>query len=106
MEKDVAIQNVEDFYKDFAERIRFFRILKNVSARRMSIDMGHSQAYVSNMEKGKTVPSIKEFYNICDYLGVDYRFFFGVTVENMKEIFFSINRRQVMMEIYRINEDD
>ena len=52
------------------ERITQLRLQKGVSEYKMSYDLGHSRGYVNNISSGKTLPSMTEFFSICDYFGV------------------------------------
>lgn len=58
------------------KRITEMRIAKGVSEYQMSYDLGHSRGYVNNISSGKSVPSLKEFFAICDYFGVTPQEFF------------------------------
>ena len=52
------------------ERISELRMRKGVSEYQMSYDLGHSRGYVNNITSGKTLPSMSEFFVICDYFGI------------------------------------
>ena len=52
------------------ERIPQLRIQKGVSEYKMSYDLGHSRGYINNISSGKTLPSMTEFFAICDYFGI------------------------------------
>ncbi len=52
------------------ERITQLRLQKGVSEYKMSYDLGHSRGYVNNISSGKTLPSMTEFFAICDYFGI------------------------------------
>ena len=52
------------------ERITQLRLQKGVSEYKMSYDLGHSRGYVYNISSGKTLPSMTEFFAICDYFGI------------------------------------
>ena len=55
---------------DFAARVNSLRLQKDVSAREMSIDLGMNPGYISGIESGKALPSMDNFYNLCEYLDV------------------------------------
>ncbi len=58
-------------YADFVrERISQLRIQKSVSEYQMSYDLGHSRGYINNISSGKALPSMSEFFAICDYFGI------------------------------------
>ena len=56
--------------QNVAKRLRFFRTLKGVSAKQMSLDIGKSEGYISSIENEKTLPSIEGFVDIVKYIGV------------------------------------
>lgn len=68
-------------YEDFVrERITALRLKKGVSEYQMSYDLGHSRSYVYNISSGKSLPPLKEFFAICDYLGITPRDFFDTEI--------------------------
>ena len=54
--------------KDFSLRLAQLREKKDVSARDMSLSMGHNPGYINNIESGKSMPSLSGIFYICDYL--------------------------------------
>lgn len=56
--------------KMFAKRLSELRMLKNVSAREMSLAIGQNQGYINNIENGNNLPSMVAFFYICDYLEI------------------------------------
>lgn len=64
------------FQKKFALRLARLRSLKNVSAREMSLAIGQCHGYINGIENGGAFPSLKTFYNICEYLHVSPQEFF------------------------------
>ena len=52
------------------ERISQLRLIKGVSEYQMSYDLGHSRGYVNNISSGKALPSMNEFFAICDYFEI------------------------------------
>lgn len=70
-------------YENFVrERITQLRIKKGVSEYKMSYDLGHSRSYINNISSGKALPPMKEFFAICEYLGVTPQEFFDTGTEN------------------------
>ncbi|MBE6813235.1 MAG: helix-turn-helix transcriptional regulator [Ruminococcaceae bacterium] len=58
-------------YSEFVrERITGLRVQKGVSEYRMSYDLGHSRGYINNISSGKTLPSMAEFFAICEYFNI------------------------------------
>lgn len=58
------------------ERITQLRLQKGVSEYQMSYTLGHSRGYINNISSGKSLPSMNEFFAICDYFGISAIEFF------------------------------
>lgn len=56
-----------DFVRD---RITQLRLQKGVSEYKMSYDLGHSRGYINNISSGKSLPSMVEFFAICEYFDI------------------------------------
>ena len=63
-------------------RITQLRIQKGVSEYKMSYDLGHSRGYINNISSGKTLPSMTEFFSICEYFSITPIQFFDTGAEN------------------------
>lgn len=70
---------MEEFVRN---RITQLRLAKGVSEYQMSYDLGHSRGYVYNISSGKSLPSMSEFFSICDYFGITPGEFFDTTSNN------------------------
>ena len=68
--------------KDFALRLAQLREKKNVSAREMSLAIGQNPGYITNIESGKSLPSLMGIFYICDYLGISVCEFFDLDTKN------------------------
>lgn len=66
------------------ERITQLRLQKGVSEYKMSYDLGHSRGYINNISSGKTLPSMTEFFSICDYFDISPIDFFNAQIPNPK----------------------
>jgi len=60
------------------QRVAQLRIAKGVSQRDMSLSMGQGAAYINNIENGKTLPSMRGFFYICEYLNITPKDFFDI----------------------------
>ena len=60
-----------------ARRLAKLRTEMGVSAREMSLSIGQSNNYISNIENGKSFPSIKGLYYICGFLKISPKDFFA-----------------------------
>lgn len=66
------------------DRITQLRLQKGISEYKMSYDLGHSRGYINNISSGKTLPSMTEFFAICDYFGITPVEFFDTQQINPK----------------------
>lgn len=57
-------------------RITQLRLARNVSEYQMSLELGQSKSYIQGITSGKNMPSVKQLFNIADYLGVSLSEFF------------------------------
>ena len=50
-------------YEEFTQdRIAQLRVLKEVSAREMSLSLGQNESYVNQIENGKALPSLQGLF--------------------------------------------
>lgn len=64
-------------YEDFVRnRITQLRLKKGVSEYQMSYDLDHSRGYIYNISSGKSLPPLKEFFEICRYFDISPQEFF------------------------------
>ena len=54
--------------KSFCERLSRLRMQKGVSARDMSLSIGQNPGYINNIETGKALPSMSNFFYIFIFL--------------------------------------
>ena len=64
------------FEEEFAVRLSQLRNAKGVSAREMSLALGQNAGYINNIENGKALPSMSNFFYICQYLDISPAAFF------------------------------
>ena len=82
------------------DRITQLRMQKGVSEYKMSYDLGHSRGYINNISSGKTLPSMTEFFAICDYFSITPIEFFDVQNHNPGL------SKSVLEAIGQLSEDD
>ncbi len=58
-------------------RITELRLKKNVSEHRMSLELDKSGSYIRGITSGAAMPSVKELFNIIEYLDVSVCEFFA-----------------------------
>lgn len=72
--------------EEFIKRLTELRVSKGVSAREMSLSVGMSENYINRMENGASLPTMSNFFYICEYLGITPKEFFdtdsGVNIKN------------------------
>ena len=51
-------------------RITELRLKKNISEYQMSLDLGKNKSYIQGISSGRSMPSMKQFFEICDYLEI------------------------------------
>lgn len=62
--------NKDTIKESIQDRIAQLRMEKDVSARKMSLDLHLSESYIAQVERGIMLPSMDVFLDICGYLGV------------------------------------
>lgn len=82
------------------ERITQLRLAKGVSEYQMSYDLGHSRGYINNISSGKSLPSLNEFFYICDYFEISPIEFFDKEQKN------PALATKAMEEIKYLDDDD
>lgn len=70
----------------FCKRLTELRMRKGVSARDMSLSIGQNPGYINNIETGKALPSMTNFFYICEYLDITPMEFFDFDSSNPKEL--------------------
>ena len=97
-----AISKGDDYmYENFVrERITQLRLQKGVSEYKMSYDLGHSRGYVNNISSGKALPSMAEFFAICEYFDITPIEFFNQSIGNPRKL------NQTITSLEQLNEDD
>lgn len=59
---------------------------KKISENKMSELLGHSSGYIRGISSGRALPSMQEFFYICDFLGVTPQQFFDAGQANPAKI--------------------
>ena len=87
--------------EEFIKRLTQLRLNKNVSAREMSLAIGQSAGYINNIENGVNLPSMANFFYICEYFDIEPKDFFDTESTNpakineLLEIVKSLNNEQL-----------
>ena len=70
----------------FPLRLAKLRAIKGVSARDMSLSLGQNAGYINNIENGKALPSMSNFFYICEYLNISPMAFFDMNSEDPQKL--------------------
>ena len=73
------MQDFESFKKFISNRFAVIRNAHNISARKLSIEMGQSTEYINQIENGRKMPSMEGLFNFCDYFQIIIGEFFDST---------------------------
>lgn len=57
-------------YKEIVNRLSYFRVRKNLSARELALRMGHSETYFYKVENGSIVLNLPTFLSVLEVLEV------------------------------------
>lgn len=57
-------------------RFASIRLARNISARALSIKLGQSTAYISQIENGRRLPSLEVLFSFCEFFGLTLQEFF------------------------------
>ena len=88
---------MEDFFRT---RLTQLRINKGLSEYQLSYDLGHSRGYINNITSGKSLPSMNEFFSICEYFNITPADFFDTKHSNPELL------SKTIVEINSLDEED
>lgn len=88
---------MEDFFRT---RLTQLRINKGLSEYQLSYDLGHSRGYINNITSGKSLPSMNEFFSICEYFNITPADFFDTKHSNPELL------SKTIEEINSLDEED
>ena len=88
---------MEDYVRN---RITQLRLNKEISEYQLSYDLGHSRGYINNISSGKALPSLSEFFSICDYFGITPIEFFDAKHNHPEKL------QKLTEYINSLNDDD
>ena len=74
------------YEEQFPLRLAQLRARKGVSARDMSLSLGQNPGYINNIESGKALPSMSNFFYICEYLNITPGSFFDSETDNPEQL--------------------
>ncbi len=88
---------MEEFMRN---RITQLRINRGISEYQLSYDLGHSRGYINNISSGKSLPSMSEFFYICEYFNITPMEFFDTRHSDPELL------SKAMDEIRSLDDDD
>ena len=88
---------MEEFMRN---RITQLRINRGISEYQLSYDLGHSRGYINNISSGKSLPSMSEFFYICEYFNITPMEFFDTRHSDPELL------SKAMDEIRSMDDDD
>ncbi len=68
--------------ESFSLRLAQLREAKDISARDLSLRLGHNKNYINQIESQKANPTLDSFFKICDYLHTPPKDFFDPQYRN------------------------
>lgn len=82
----------KEFIRD---RYTTIRNAKNISARKLSFELGQSSEYINQIENGKCLPSVEGLINFCEYFHMSIGEFFNEDIKypmEYKELIKELNK--------------
>ncbi|MBQ7880465.1 MAG: helix-turn-helix transcriptional regulator [Clostridia bacterium] len=80
------------------ERYSAIRNAHNISARKLSLELGQSSEYINQIENGKCLPSIEGLLNFCDYFNVSIAEFFN------EEFKYPVEYKEIINELNKLDK--
>lgn len=78
---DVSMSD-EQYIRDKIDRLR---LEKNLSERKLSLELGHGANYINAISSGRALPSMGEFLYLCEYFGITALEFFDTGLDISKQ---------------------
>ncbi len=82
------------------QRLTHLLTKKGVTEYKMSLDLGRSKNYIRDITSERSLPSMSEFFYICEYLGVTPKEFFDEEIDNPALV------SKVIQGISKLNDTD
>ncbi len=83
--------------KFISERYARIRLAHNISARKLSLELGQSSEYINQIETGKSMPSVEGLINFCEYFNIGIGEFFDQAVE------FPVQYKSIIAELNKMD---
>ncbi|MBO5926256.1 MAG: helix-turn-helix transcriptional regulator [Clostridia bacterium] len=101
------MENLNLSKKEIIERIGYFRNLRNISAYKLGIELGHSKTYFYRIESGEIQLTVDMLLDILDILQVTTTEFFSPTLkDDDKKLFemisnLSLENKQTIVDLIK-----
>lgn len=83
-----------------AERITELRLARNLSEYQLSLELGQSKGYVQGITSGKSLPSVRQLFNIADYFHLSVSEFFDDGIHDSPVVL------EATQALRRLSDDD
>ncbi len=83
----------------FYNRLVQLRMERNISARDMSVSLGHCESYINKIENKKSLPSLPIFFDICHFLNIHPSDFFSNDIQD------TLLSKEYVKEFNSLNEE-
>lgn len=94
------MEDFESFKNFISNRFAVIRNAHNISARKLSIEMGQSSEYINQIENGRKMPSLEGLFNFCDFFNISIGEFFDATQV------YPVEYKELISKLNKLNKDE
>ena len=77
-------------------RLTELRLAKEISEYQLSLELGQCKSYIQGISSGKSMPSMKQFLNICDYFEITPAEFFDERTDASLQYYQVVNKMRAL----------
>lgn len=77
-------------------RLTELRLAKGISEYQLSLELGQCKSYIQGISSGKSMPSMKQFLNICDYFEITPAEFFDDSTSGSPQYYQVTNKLRTL----------
>ena len=74
------------YEEEFSKRLSQLRINKGISARNRSLSISQNPGYINTIENRKALPTMTNFFYICEFLSITPQEFFDTGANNPEKL--------------------
>ncbi len=78
-------------------RYATIRLAHDISARKLSLELGQSSEYINQIENGKNMPSLEGLFNFCEYFGITLGEFFK------EEVTYPVEYKKIIEQLNKLD---